>query len=321
MNHRRYAVVLGEALVDLLDTECNGEPVYRQAIGGAPLNVAVGIARLGGDVEFAGALGDDALADRIADLLEQAGVGTRGTTRVAAPTTLAVTTFQDAEPAFRFYGQPPSYLLYQPEHLDTALITQAAVLYCGSISLLGEPFLSTARTAWAIPGPLRVFDPNVRPNLLADDDALDRLRLLVEEFAATADLVKLSADDAHTLYGPITPQQTLEHLRALGAHAVVVTLGAQGALISHPDGTAAIPAPPVDAVDTTGAGDSVMAALAYRILTDGPPHTPADWHERTRFALHVAGLVVETRGGAAAMPTLDDLHHRYDASGSLTTST
>ena len=42
-----YAVVLGEALIDLLDSECDGEPVYRQSIGGAPLNVAVGVARLG----------------------------------------------------------------------------------------------------------------------------------------------------------------------------------------------------------------------------------------------------------------------------------
>jgi fructokinase len=166
-----------------------------------------------------------------------------------------------------------------------------------------------------------VFDPNVRPNLLADKDAPDRLRLLVEEFATTADLVKLSADDAHTLYGPTTPHQTIEQLRALGARAVVITLGAQGALISHADGTAAIPAPPVDAVDTTGAGDSVMAALAYPFLAEGPPTNPTDWQERTRFALHVASLVVETRGGAAAMPTLDDLHHRYGASGSLTPST
>jgi len=165
MELSRYAVVLGEALVDLLDTECEAEPVYRQAIGGAPLNVAVGIARLGSTVEFTGALGDDHLADRITRFLEQAGVGTTLTIRVPAPTALAVTTFEGAEPDFRFYGQPPSYLLFGPTNVDTALISNATVLYCGSISLLGEPFTSAARTAWAIPGPLHVFDPNVRPSL------------------------------------------------------------------------------------------------------------------------------------------------------------
>jgi len=48
MELTRHAVVLGEALIDLLDAELAGERVYRQVIGGAPLNVAVGIARLGG---------------------------------------------------------------------------------------------------------------------------------------------------------------------------------------------------------------------------------------------------------------------------------
>ena len=45
-----YAVVMGEALVDLLETDRDGELIYRQAIGGGPLNVAVGVTRLGGDV-------------------------------------------------------------------------------------------------------------------------------------------------------------------------------------------------------------------------------------------------------------------------------
>ena len=106
-----YAVVLGEALVDLLDTECEGAPVYRQAIGGGPLNVAVGVARLGGAVQFVGSLGDDVLAGRIHDFLTAEGVGLAAAVTAAVPTTLAVATFSGAEPDFRFYGEPPSYSL------------------------------------------------------------------------------------------------------------------------------------------------------------------------------------------------------------------
>lgn len=126
MEGTRYAFVLGEALIDLADARCDGEPVYRQTIGGAPLNVAVGVARLGGKAEFAGALGDDALADRIAAFLDRSGVGTRYVVRVPTPTTLAVATFQNADADFRFYGQPPSYLQYRPEHLDTTSIVGIA---------------------------------------------------------------------------------------------------------------------------------------------------------------------------------------------------
>ena len=120
-----YAVVLGEALIDLLDAECEGQPVFRQAIGGGPLNVAVGVARLGGTAQLVGSLGDDVLAGRIRDFLADAGVGLAGAVTVPAPTTLAVTTHTGAEPDFRFYGEPPSYGLLAADDLDVALVDGA----------------------------------------------------------------------------------------------------------------------------------------------------------------------------------------------------
>ncbi|MBO3737075.1 carbohydrate kinase family protein [Actinoplanes flavus] len=302
-----YAMVMGEALVDLLEADLDGERVYRQAIGGAPLNVAVGVARLGGEARYAGTLSDDTLGDRIAAFLRETGVGDRGVRRVPVPTTLAVTTFEGAEPAFTFYGEPPSYALLAPADLDPAEVAGAAVLYTGSISLLRRPFLDAARAAWAVPGPLRVFDPNVRPTLLPGAAAVTALRELAEEFFATADLVKLSAADAVTLYGEPGPAAAAAHIRSLGAATVVVTDGARGAHLATADGAVTLPAPQVGAVDATGAGDSVMAALISRLLTDGGPTTA----DHLGFALSVAGLVCERRGGATAMPTPADLEARW----------
>jgi fructokinase len=59
----------------------------------------------------------------------------------------------------------------------------------------------------------------------------------------------------------------------------------------------------VDAVDATGAGDSVMAALVAELLRAGLPSDAAGWAERVGFALRVAGLVCESPGGAVSMPT------------------
>src|SRR6185312_13630905 len=131
-----YAVVLGESLVDLLEADLEGELIYRQAIGGAPLNVAVAATRLGGDVRYAGSLSDDVLGDRLAAFLRDAGVGIDKVKRVGVPTTLAVTTFVGAEPTFTFYGEPPSYALLEPEDLDREAIRNAGVIYAGSICLL-----------------------------------------------------------------------------------------------------------------------------------------------------------------------------------------
>ncbi|MFG2056025.1 carbohydrate kinase [Micromonospora sp. NPDC048930] len=308
-----YAVVLGEALVDLLDAECDGQPVYRQAIGGGPLNVAVAVARLGGDVQFVGSFGDDALAERIRDFLSAAGVGLAGAVTVPAPTALAVATFSGAEPDFRFYGEPRSYALLGPDELDVAVVEGADVLYCGSIVLLDPPVLAAARRAWSIAGALRVFDPNVRPSLLGGPGAPDRLREVVAEFAASAHLVKLSSADARVLYPREPVEGVAAYLRELGAATVVVTLGADGALVAAADDIVRIPAPKVDAVDATGAGDSVMGALIVELLAAGEPEDPIGWRERVAFALRVAGLVCESPGGATAMPTRAAVAARFPA--------
>ncbi|MFB9239131.1 PfkB family carbohydrate kinase [Plantactinospora siamensis] len=308
-----YAVVLGEALIDLLDGECGGERVYRQVVGGGPLNVAVGLARLGADVQFVGSVGDDALGTRIRGFVEGAGVGQRGMVTVPAPTALAVATFAGAEPEFRFYGEPPSYGLLGPDDLDVALIEAADVLYCGSIALLCPPALAAARRAWALTPALRVFDPNVRPSLLPGTGAVDELRAVVAEFAAGAHLVKLSVADLAVLYPDLPVEDAAARLRALGAEAVVVTLGANGALVAAGGAAVRVPAPEVSAVDATGAGDSVMAALSADLLADGPVPDPSAWPDRVAFALRVAGLVCESPGGAVSMPTRAQVAARFPA--------
>jgi fructokinase len=308
-----YAVVLGEALIDLLEADLDGELIYRQAIGGAPLNVAVGATRLGGDVRYLGTLGQDTLGDRLAAFLRDAGVDISGVRRVPVPTTLAVTTFEGAEPTFQFYGEPPSYALLEPADVDPARVAGAAVVYAGSIALMREPFQAAARAAWSADGPIRVFDPNVRPKLLSGPGAVDTLRDLVESYFARADLVKLSSADAAVLYDGAGPEDAAERIRTLGAGAVVVTLGSKGAYVSATGGTATLPAPVVDAVDATGAGDSVMGALIRRLLADGLPDDVAGWSAYVRFALAVAGLVCERPGGATAMPTQDELVARWGA--------
>jgi fructokinase len=233
--------------------------------------------------------------------------------RVAVPSALAVATFDGAEPTFQFYGEPPSYALLGPDDLDTKLIADASVVYTGSICLLREPFRSAARAAWKVPGPLRVFDPNVRPLLLPDEAAVAALRDVVEEFFATADLVKLSSADAAVLYDGASPAAAAERIRSLGARNVVVTCGSKGAYVAAADGASMLPAPKVAAVDATGAGDSVMGALIRRLLSDGVPVDFAGWQRNVRFALAVAGLVCERPGGAVAMPTQAELTVRWGA--------
>nr|WP_203900989.1 carbohydrate kinase [Virgisporangium aliadipatigenens] len=299
----RYAVVLGEALMDLLDGTSDGEPVYRPAVGGAPFNVAVGVSRLGGAAHFVGSVSTDALGERLLAFLVDNGVRVDGVKRVAAPTTLALTTFTDAEPDFTFYGD--SHGLLGPDDLDAELLAGAEVISAGSIAMLWEPTLAAARAAWRVPGPRKVFDPNARPRLLQDRKAY---AAVVEEFAAGADLVKLSAVDAEVLWGD-DPERAAARL-AEGGATVVVTRGGSGALLRHDHKLHMERAEPIEAVDTTGAGDSVLAALVHGMLTTPEGGTP-DWPLLLRYALAVGSLTCEGPGGATALPTADAVRRRF----------
>jgi fructokinase len=299
----RYATVLGEALIDLLEGRCDDETVYRAVVGGAPFNVAVGVARLGGAVQFVGSLSTDALGRRLSDFLTANGVSTDNVYQVDEPTTLALTTFVGSEPSFAFYGDSHGRL--SPNDLDLELVASSDVLYCGSIAMLREPTLASARSAWAVPGPRKVFDPNARPQLLRNVAAY---RAVVEEFAATADLVKLSAADAGVLWGedPVT----VAHRLAQDRTTVVVTRGAAGALIRNAGETIEIEAPMANAVDATGAGDSVMAALIHGLLVSSPD-VKTNWSALVSYAVAVAALTVEGRGGATALPTAAAVRARF----------
>jgi len=299
-----YAVILGEALIDLLEDTSGAEPCYRPAVGGAPFNVAVGIARLGGSAEFVGSVSTDRLGERLHAFLVGNGVGTAGVVRVPAPTTLALTSFSGAEPDFAFYGD--SHGMLGPDDLDLARLAAADVVYTGSIAMLRPPALAAARAAWQVSGPRKVFDPNARPRLLADVAAY---REVVEEFAAGADLMKLSSADAAILWGA-DEETVAERLAGLGHATVVITRGAAGALLRHAGGVATIAAPRVSAVDTTGAGDSVMAALVAGLLLTGRASAP-DWQALVRYALAVGALTVQGRGGATALPTAQAVRERF----------
>jgi fructokinase len=314
----RPALVLGEALVDLLERDGALHPM----VGGAPLNVAVGLARLGTPSRLVTAVGSDAFADRIVALVKESGVDTETVKRVAGPTPLAVATFRGAEPTFAFYGDPPAYAQITPSDVDPAIVASAKVVYAGSIAL-ATPFYEAVKAAWAIPGPVRVLDPNLRPFIMADPSAAVRVSERIEELAATADLVKLSDVDAHLLYGRIPPTAAALRLRGLGARSVMVTLGSAGAILLRPDRGQrppslipttihrtdrffALPVVPGPVVDTTGCGDSVTAAMMHR-LARGLADDDAEWLEAVGFALKVAAHVAARPGGATAMPYYREL--------------
>lgn len=253
-------VVGGEALVDLVPTgdEHAGDPALRPLaprLGGGPFNTAVGLGRLGVPATMLTRLSNDPFGDALVRRLEDNGVDTALLQRGPEPTTLAVVTLDAAGAArYAFHVEGSAdRLVSDPGELPA----DTGALAVGTLSLVLEPGASRYAALAAresARGRLVSLDPNLRPGLVDDPDAvIARL----DGIAAVAGLVKLSDEDAER-WGR-TPAELLD----AGAGAVVLTRGDAG-LTAHTRGGGVVTVPAATGgslVDTIGAGDSVHSAL------------------------------------------------------------
>ncbi len=304
-----YAVVIGEALIDLIEDRHTGQ--LTPVPGGSPLNVAVAVARLGAGVEFVTSFGRDGFADRLQSFLRENGTGTTASVTNDVLTSFALTTFVGPNPSYAFYGHPHSYGLFGPSDLDGDLVDGASVVHAGSIGLLEPSMYAAALNAFERTGALKTLDPNVRESLIAD---IAPYREKMESLFALVDVVKMSIEDAQVLYErPV--DEILSHVADFGASVVVVTDGPRGARAFVDGALILVPGRTVNAIDTTGAGDAFMGAIVAEIVRTGRPDTPGRWADILSFAVEVSACTCCSIGGATAMPTRDEVAARFNPPG------
>lgn len=308
----------GEALIDFHGKPSGPVPVFTAHAGGAPANVSVAIARLGGHAAFVGMFGRDMFADLLLRELAAAGVDTTHARRTdAANTALAfVSHAAGGERSFSFYRPPSADLLFRDADFEPAVFTAGNVFHAGSCSMTEAGSaaatlqgMTRARDA----GALVSFDMNLRPALWprGEDPAPTIWRAL-----ALADFIKLSAEELAFLAASSGGEDAaLARLRNANAKLVVVTDGEQTArwFTRHANGECRTF--PVHAVDTTGAGDAFVGGCLYQFASAGlgaaTLETFAGDADRLvaalRFASACGALAVTRAGSFAAMPALADV--------------
>lgn len=251
----RRALVVGEALVDVVDSGV--EPVEALP-GGSPLNVAVGLQRLGVPATLHSSFGADAYGVAIAQHLEASEVTVTPGTVSDRDTSVALATIgADGAASYTFS------IAWDPGPTDTA---GYALVHAGSIGAALEPGASEVERLLETTDALVSFDPNVRQALMGDHDvAVAR----VERFVALADVVKASDEDIAWLYPDAAVAEVLQRWKTMGPRLVVVTLGGDGADALSDGGPIHVPAFVTKVVDTIGAGDSFMAGLLAAVLKRG----------------------------------------------------
>jgi fructokinase len=313
-------ICLGELLIDFVPTVTGTSlieaPAFKKAPGGAPANVAVGLARLGTPSAFKGKVGDDPFGHFLAQILVDAGVDV-GPLHFSdeARTALAFVSLRaDGEREFMFYRHPSADMLFTPEEVDRGALQGARALHSGSISLIGEPSRSATLRAIEIAretGALVSCDPNLRLALWPDIGAArEGLRLAM----AQAQVVKISEEELRFLTGSDDPDAARQQLWHDRLELMVVTLGSAGCVYFAREFEGVVVGFSVDTIDTTGAGDGFVAGLLHGLINDrSAARDQQNLREICRFACAVGALTTTERGAIPALPTLDQVQRFLNA--------
>lgn len=280
-------VVVGEALVDVVSRAGS----VSATPGGSPLNVAVGLGRLGRATSLVALVGEDDFGALLCRHAEGAGVDLAAVVPVPRTSTAAAIIGPDGAATYEF----------DIDWTLPAMPIQPAsrIIHVGSIGSWMEPGAQVVEqlVRGRLPGLKASFDPNLRPSLIHTREAVVER---VERLVAEVDLVKLSDEDAEWLYPGVSADDVLRRLLGLGAGLAVMTLGSQGAIACTNATTIALPAAPAPVADTIGAGDSFMAALLDAWIDAGLPVgadlAETDLRTMVRRALAAAAITVSRPG-------------------------
>ncbi len=297
---------MGEALIDLVPPG-SASPLTSTHLqiqpGGAPLNVAICLNRLGTRSAFLGTLSTDAFGERLCRLINSESISRFPERRVAEPTRLAVIDHTNREAPFQFYGDDPADAQLTESDVGRAFETLPATgLYAGSLQLTHPTSRATLEIAIQLArhkGVPVYSDPNPRPaawpsrNVMvtATEYLLDRSRL-----------AKISLDDAAALGWPTEPSELLAWAGRRFETRLFVTAGADGCFALIDGAVESVIPPGVTPVDPTGAGDASFAALVSRF------HLRQTLNRADlEFASTVGAIATQRQGAVNGLPTVEEI--------------
>ena len=297
--------VLGDAVVDLLP-ESDGRLL--PCPGGAPANVAVGIARLGGTSGFIGRVGDDPFGALMQRTLLTEGVDITYLKQDEwhRTSTVLVDLNDQGERSFTFMVRPSADLFL--ETTDLPCWRHGEWLHLCSIALSAEPSRTsafTAMTAIRHAGGFVSFDPNIREDLWQDEHLL---RLCLRQALQLADVVKLSEEEWRLISGKTQNDRDICALaKEYEIAMLLVTKGAEGEVVCYRGQVHHFAGMSVNCVDSTGAGDAFVAGLLTGLSSTGLSTDEREMRRIIDLAQRCGALAVTAKGAMTALPCRQEL--------------
>ena len=312
-------IAIGEALIDFIPTvkgqELKNVESFTRVPGGAPLNVVSAVCKLGGDGIMLTKLGQDAFGDIIIDTVKPLGVDISRILRTSkANTALAfVSLKENGERDFSFYRNPSADMLLAEEEIVEDDFKPGDILHFCSVSLIDAPIKNAHSKAIEFAknnNCIVSFDPNIRLPLW---ESPEKCREAILEFLPLANIVKVSDEELEFITGIKDEKEAINSLFVGSVNVVIYTKGVNGAELITSNNKYFAPSYKVEVEDTTGAGDSFIGAILYKIssqnitLDDLVSLDKNIVENILDFANRTAAITVSRKGAIGALPTFEEV--------------
>lgn len=288
---------MGEALIDII-VDPAGE--VTSVVGGAPLNTARTIARLGEDAAFLGGVSTDAFGERILRMLTADGVSLALGHQVIEPSTLAIAQIDAGGAAtYRFMLDGTSAAAVTADMALGCLRPDVSVIHVGTLGLVLEPLASAsaALVAAASDSQIVMVDPNCRPSVMTSSGVFDATLASVLE---RADVVKVSGDDLAFMFPGERAATAAEQMHMRTGATVLFTDGAESVRVICSGEVRVLDVPSVPVADTVGAGDSFSGGFLAHWVRKGWTRADLGYMDKVveaaKFGIRVAGITCQRAG-------------------------
>lgn len=312
-------ITIGEPLVCFaskdIDQSLAAATNFQKILGGAELNVAIGVKRLGHTVDYITQVGSDPFGDFVKATIAEHGVGTRYISEDADYWTghQIKQLVSKGDPATFNYRKGSAAAHLNSEVINNIDLTDVKIAHMSgifpAISATAEQTFRNLLEKLVREDKFITFDPNLRPSLWDNEEVM---RTTINELAAYADVVLPGVEEGKILMGSDDPEEIADfYLKGARTKTVIVKVGAEGAFIKNKDGsTNLIKGFKVDkVVDTVGAGDGFALGVITAIL-DGKSIESAVLRGNA-----VGALQVQTPGDNDGYPTVEQLSAFYQMKG------
>jgi fructokinase len=267
-------LTIGETLVDFISIEetdwLRNAYTFRKYQGGSPANIAVYVAKLGGQSAVISKTGIGAMGQFLKAELGRSGVTCNYLVMDHRVHTSVIFISRTARTADFEAFRSGDYQL-EPHEIKEEAIARAKVIHASTWALSREPCRSAVEHAFKVAqeqGKIISLDPNYSPQIWPD---YREATTVIPQILRYATITKPSLDDAARLFGrDRSPEEYIERFHEMGPKIVVFTMGGEGVLLSEEGKLTHIAARPIEVVDATGAGDSFWAGFLVALLDRNP---------------------------------------------------